>query len=83
MSASLMASVVADGSIGVAGILHLLPSSGPWLQTQLAIALTVGILSFLSFCFLRTRSKVLYAPRTLLKGKRSLYSETRTRRRSS
>jgi len=48
----------------------LTPSSypGPWLQTQLAIALIVGITSFLSFCFFRTRSKVLYMPRTLLKG---------------
>ena len=38
------------------------------METQLAIAFTVDIVSFLLFCFLRTRSKVLYAPRTLLQG---------------
>lgn len=52
----------------------LVPLLGPWLQTQLAIALFVGVISFLSFCFLRNRSKVLYAPRTLLKGRLSAMS---------
>lgn len=38
------------------------------METQLALAVSVGLISFFTFCLLRTRSRVLYAPRTLLKG---------------
>ncbi|GAA5902674.1 hypothetical protein JCM6882_004039 [Rhodosporidiobolus microsporus] len=43
---------------------------GPWFSTQLTLSLSVGIVSFLVFCALRRveRFKVLYSPRTLLKG---------------
>ncbi|KAM0790961.1 hypothetical protein ACM66B_004266 [Microbotryomycetes sp. NB124-2] len=43
---------------------------GPWLQTQLELSLGIGVTSFLLFCVLRKsdKCKVLYAPRTLLKG---------------
>ncbi|KAK4055372.1 hypothetical protein OIO90_003210 [Microbotryomycetes sp. JL221] len=43
---------------------------GPWLQTQLELSLGIGVTAFLLFCLLRKldRCKVLYAPRTLLKG---------------
>lgn len=43
---------------------------GPWFSTQLTLSLTVGLASFLLFCWLRRyeRFKVLYKPRTLLKG---------------
>ena len=41
---------------------------GPWFQTQLALCAIIGLSSFLTFALLRTRLKVLYAPRTLLKG---------------
>ncbi|BGP27145.1 hypothetical protein JCM10295v2_006109 [Rhodotorula toruloides] len=43
---------------------------GPWFSTQLTLSLTVGMASFLVFCWLRRyeRFKVLYKPRTLLKG---------------
>lgn len=43
---------------------------GPWFSTQLTLSLTVGITSFLAFCWLRRyeRFRVLYAPRTMLKG---------------
>lgn len=39
-----------------------------WFETQLTLSLVIGIISFLTFCIARTRSKVLFAPRTLLKG---------------
>ena len=42
--------------------------SGPWFETQLGISLFLGVTSFLAFCYARTRHRVLYAPRTLLKG---------------
>lgn len=44
--------------------------NGPWFSTQLTLSLTIGLLSFLLFCLLRRREKfkVLYKPRTLLKG---------------
>jgi hypothetical protein len=44
--------------------------SGPWFSTQLTISLTVGLGSFFVFCALRRveRFKVLYSPRTLIKG---------------
>lgn len=47
---------------------------GPWLQTQLELSIGIGLSSFLLFCVLRKleRCKVLYAPRTLLKGETSL-----------
>ena len=57
--------------------LHLAPSSslptsrrGPWFSTQLVLSLGVGITSFLVFCWIRRyeKFKVLYAPRTMLKG---------------
>ncbi|KAG9300270.1 hypothetical protein G9A89_011343 [Geosiphon pyriformis] len=38
------------------------------LTTQLAVATSIGILSFLLFCFLRPRWNTLFAPRTRLKG---------------
>ncbi|KAK4703754.1 calcium permeable stress-gated cation channel, partial [Phenoliferia sp. Uapishka_3] len=43
---------------------------GPWFSNQLGLSLTIGILSFLVFSFLRRVEKwrVLYSPRTLLKG---------------
>ncbi|GAA5824868.1 hypothetical protein JCM11251_005374 [Rhodosporidiobolus azoricus] len=43
---------------------------GPWFSTQLTLSLSVGLGSFLIFCALRRleRFKVLYSPRTLLKG---------------
>ncbi|KWU44595.1 DUF221-domain-containing protein, partial [Rhodotorula sp. JG-1b] len=43
---------------------------GPWFSTQLTLSLTVGVVSFLTFCWLRRyeRFRVLYAPRTMLKG---------------
>ncbi|GAA5866760.1 hypothetical protein JCM1840_004257 [Sporobolomyces johnsonii] len=43
---------------------------GPWFSTQLTLSLSIGVASFLLFCALRRveRFKVLYAPRTLLKG---------------
>lgn len=43
---------------------------GPWFSTQLVLSLTVGVTSFLVFCWIRRyeRFKVLYAPRTMLKG---------------
>jgi hypothetical protein len=41
---------------------------GPWLQTQLALSLSLGISSFLLFSYLRPRYTLLYAPRTKLKG---------------
>ncbi|GAA5944356.1 uncharacterized protein JCM15063_006571 [Sporobolomyces koalae] len=44
--------------------------TGPWFSTQLTLSLTIGVLSFLLFCTLRRmeKFKVLYKPRTLLKG---------------
>lgn len=42
--------------------------TGPWLQTQLVISLSIGIVSFLTFSYCRTRWPVLFAPRTKLKG---------------
>ncbi|GAA5899660.1 hypothetical protein JCM8208_000621 [Rhodotorula glutinis] len=43
---------------------------GPWFSTQLVLSLGVGITSFLVFCWIRRydKFKVLYAPRTMLKG---------------
>ncbi|TIC63896.1 DUF221-domain-containing protein [Wallemia mellicola] len=41
---------------------------GPWLRTQIGLALLIGLPSFLLFCSLRTNSTVLFAPRTKLKG---------------
>ncbi|GAA5968552.1 hypothetical protein JCM11641_007678 [Rhodosporidiobolus odoratus] len=43
---------------------------GPWFSTQLTLSLSVGLGSFLLFCALRRveRFKVLYSPRTLLRG---------------
>ncbi|GAA5948371.1 hypothetical protein JCM3765_001391 [Sporobolomyces pararoseus] len=45
-------------------------ANGPWFSTQLTLSLTIGLFSFLLFCLLRRREKfrVLYKPRTLLKG---------------
>lgn len=41
---------------------------GPWLQTQLILAGSLGISSFLLFACLRPRYTLLYAPRTKLQG---------------
>ncbi|ORY27742.1 hypothetical protein BCR39DRAFT_536914 [Naematelia encephala] len=40
---------------------------GPWFSTQLTISLVIGVTSFLTFCFLRTRWDVVYMGRTKLK----------------
>ncbi|MCO5565398.1 hypothetical protein L7F22_019071 [Adiantum nelumboides] len=41
---------------------------GPWLQQQLILSASIGILSFLIFSLIRRRSPALFAPRTKLKG---------------
>ncbi|TIB61736.1 hypothetical protein E3P78_02670 [Wallemia ichthyophaga] len=41
---------------------------GPWIRTQIGLALLIGLPSFLLFCSLRRNSTVLFAPRTKLKG---------------
>lgn len=43
---------------------------GPWFITQLVLSLSIGLTAFITFCFARRveRWKVLYSPRTLLKG---------------
>lgn len=41
---------------------------GPWLTTQLVLAGSIGLLSFLLFSYCRTRYPVMFAPRTKLKG---------------
>ncbi|OWZ67604.1 hypothetical protein AYX14_04653 [Cryptococcus neoformans] len=60
-----------DGSNGT---LPLPPGSGPtqkfngpWFSTQLALSLSIGVTSFLVFCFLRTRWEMVYMGRTKLK----------------
>nr|ODN96882.1 membrane protein [Cryptococcus depauperatus CBS 7855] len=40
---------------------------GPWFSTQLVLSLSIGVTSFLVFCFLRTRWEVVYMGRTKLK----------------
>jgi len=42
--------------------------TGPWFQTQLTLASTIGLISFLLFTYAKTRWLVLFAPRTKLKG---------------
>lgn len=44
-------------------------AAGPWFSTQLILSLSIGLSSFLVFCFLRTRWEVVYMARTKLKGK--------------
>lgn len=54
---------------------------GPWFSTQLTLSVSVGLLSFIVFCCARRveRWKVLYSPRTLLKGEsQSLGREVRS-----
>ncbi|KAF5366245.1 hypothetical protein D9758_005743 [Tetrapyrgos nigripes] len=41
---------------------------GPWFSTQIFLSLTIGLSSFLIFCYSRTRWPLLFAPRTKLKG---------------
>ncbi|KAJ7595897.1 hypothetical protein C8J56DRAFT_852889 [Mycena floridula] len=41
---------------------------GPWFTTQLLLAGTIGITSFLVFSYCRTRWPLMFAPRTKLKG---------------
>lgn len=41
---------------------------GPWLQQQLVLAGSIGIISFLLFSWIRRKSPALFAPRTKLKG---------------
>ncbi|EIN04656.1 DUF221-domain-containing protein [Punctularia strigosozonata HHB-11173 SS5] len=41
---------------------------GPWFQTQMVLASSIGITSFLIFSYARTRWPLLFAPRTKLKG---------------
>jgi len=43
--------------------------SGPWLQTQLTLSISIGLVSFLTFSYCRTRWPILFAPRTKLKGR--------------
>ncbi|WVW78588.1 hypothetical protein I302_100544 [Kwoniella bestiolae CBS 10118] len=40
---------------------------GPWFSTQLTLSLAIGLTSFFTFCFLRTRWDVVYMGRTKLK----------------
>ncbi|ORX34475.1 hypothetical protein BD324DRAFT_636070 [Kockovaella imperatae] len=40
---------------------------GPWFSTQMILALSIGVTSFLVFCFLRTKWDVVYMGRTKLK----------------
>ena len=42
--------------------------TGPWFSTQLILSLSIGVTSFFTFCFLRTRWEVVYMARTKLKG---------------
>ncbi|KAI0029909.1 hypothetical protein K488DRAFT_55341 [Vararia minispora EC-137] len=41
---------------------------GPWFATQTTLAASIGIASFLIFCYCRTRWPLQFAPRTKLKG---------------
>ncbi|EIW68814.1 hypothetical protein TREMEDRAFT_31663, partial [Tremella mesenterica DSM 1558] len=41
---------------------------GPWFSTQLTLSLTIGLCSFLVFCFLRTKWDIVYMGRTKLKN---------------
>ncbi|THU93310.1 DUF221-domain-containing protein [Dendrothele bispora CBS 962.96] len=41
---------------------------GPWFSTQLFLSISIGLISFLIFCYSRTRWPLLFAPRTKLKG---------------
>ncbi|KZT00325.1 DUF221-domain-containing protein [Laetiporus sulphureus 93-53] len=41
---------------------------GPWFTTQLLLSSSIGLVSFLVFCFCRTRWPLVFAPRTKLKG---------------
>ncbi|PWN88656.1 DUF221-domain-containing protein [Acaromyces ingoldii] len=41
---------------------------GPWLQQQLVLSASIGLISFLVFSLVRRRSPALFAPRTKLKG---------------
>jgi len=41
---------------------------GPWLQQQLILSSSIGIISFLLFSLIRRKSPALFAPRTKLKG---------------
>ncbi|UZJ57130.1 hypothetical protein CBS101457_006450 [Exobasidium rhododendri] len=41
---------------------------GPWLQQQLLLSSSIGLISFLAFCLVRRKSPALFAPRTKLKG---------------
>ena len=43
--------------------------AGLWLSTQLVLSLSIGLTSFLLFCFLRTRWNLVYMGRTKLKGR--------------
>lgn len=41
---------------------------GPWLQQQLILSASIGVICFLLFSLIRRRSPALFAPRTKLKG---------------
>ncbi|KAG0369611.1 hypothetical protein BGZ54_009420 [Gamsiella multidivaricata] len=58
-STELNASLVPSG--------HPASSNTSGLKTQLAISTLLGLSSFLTFCFLRTRWTILYAPRSKLR----------------
>lgn len=47
--------------------------SGPWLETQLVLSSTIGIVSFLLFSYCRRKWPILFAPRTKLKGMPTCY----------
>ncbi|PVF96948.1 DUF221-domain-containing protein [Serendipita vermifera] len=57
-----------DGPAAPPGSPPTIKYSGPWLQTQLVISASIGIVSFLTFSYCRTRWPVLFAPRTKLKA---------------
>ncbi|KAG0698644.1 hypothetical protein DFH29DRAFT_810066 [Suillus ampliporus] len=40
---------------------------GPWFTTQILLASTIGLLSFLTFSYCRPRWPLIFAPRTMLK----------------
>ncbi|KPV72603.1 uncharacterized protein RHOBADRAFT_29756 [Rhodotorula graminis WP1] len=61
--------ILTDGNTGLPPD-QMYKYQGPWFSTQLVLSLGVGITSFFVFCWIRRyeKFKVLYAPRTMLKG---------------
>ncbi|KAI8446714.1 hypothetical protein BY996DRAFT_6434022 [Phakopsora pachyrhizi] len=71
---------VPPGKVSSDLCLHQL-KQGNWFQTQLAISLLIGSLSFLTFCYSRSRSTLTFAPRTHLSSHR--HSNTHSIQNSS